>query len=278
MDEPEQPDYYGDLEIDFQSTVKEIKRAFYRLAKLCHPDKQAPGFNGDAIREAQVALCNELRRREYDRTYPEIRLQWLQHRKEVNAHNLREQLNKVEEERNRRKATEESAKKEAEAERRRKLAEDQRLAALKAEKERLRAQKEIRAEERSREAGRRAQERQEREAKERLRRAEEQKAEKEREERECLRRTKEKLAQERSSKALKQRREQQEKEAKERLVQILVEERQDTIRKNWTTMRAQAESRHLQPTEIHTPALNGTKSYLRVVVAFEELAINAKGH
>jgi len=134
------------------------------------------------------------------------------------------------------------------------------LAALRAEKERLRAQKEIEAEQRSREAGRRAQEQQEREARERLRRAEEKKAQEEQEEMERLRRMKERVAQERSREALKRRQEQQEKEAKERLVQILVEERQDTIRKKWTAMREQAEIQHLQPMKINNPALNGNKS------------------
>lgn len=75
-----------------------------------------------------------------------------------------------------------------------------------------------------------------------------------------LRKDKERKAEERSEEAAKKRREQQVREAKERLVQILIEERQDTIRRNWMTMREQAESRNLVPIDIRSPSLNRVES------------------
>ena len=56
MEQPAQPDHYGSLEIEPESTVREVKKAFNRLAKLHHPDKQAPGISVDAgrFREASI--------------------------------------------------------------------------------------------------------------------------------------------------------------------------------------------------------------------------------
>lgn len=114
--------------------------------------------------------------------------------------------------------------------------------------------------ERSREAGRKARERQEREARERIQKDQEKNAEQERVVKDRLRKDKERKAEERSEEAAKKRREQQVREAKERLVQILIEERQDTIRRNWMTMREQAESRNLVPIDIRSPSLNRVES------------------
>lgn len=205
------------------------------------------------VREAQEVLCDETRRQEYDIKYRAIRLQWVQYRKEKDAQQAREKLREDEEERVRRKAAEDAAEREAEAKRVRKLAEEKRLAAQ-------RAQREREAEEQSREAGRRAREQQEREARERLQREQEKKAEWEREAKERLRKDKETKAEERSKEAAKKRREQQDREAKERLVQILIEERQNTMRRNWTTIREQAESQNLKSTPVHSPTLNQVES------------------
>ena len=40
MEEPTPPDYYADLGLSPESSVSEIKKAFRRLAKVYHPDKQ----------------------------------------------------------------------------------------------------------------------------------------------------------------------------------------------------------------------------------------------
>ncbi|KAH9206684.1 hypothetical protein DL95DRAFT_450716 [Leptodontidium sp. 2 PMI_412] len=273
MEEPEIPDYYESLGVGPQSTVRDIRKAFNRLAKLHHPDKQAPGTCADAgefrkasslfivdVREAQETLCDEIRRREYDITYPAIQLQWIQYRKEKDFRQARERLRNAEEERVRRRAAEDAIKREAEAERARKVAEEEQLAAQRAEREKLWAQREREAEERSREAGRKARERQEREARERIQKDQEKKAEQERVVKDLLRKDKERKAEERSEEAAKKRREQQDREAKERLVQILIEERQDTIRRNWMAMREQAESRNLVPIDIRSPSLNRVES------------------
>jgi curved DNA-binding protein CbpA len=287
MEEPDMPDYYESLGVGPQSTVQVIKKAFRCLAKLHHPDKQAPGICADAgkfrrasslfivnvktyirrlsyhflqVREAQEALCDETRRREYDMIYPFLRLQWVQYRKEKDAQQAREELRNAEKERIRRRAAEDAAKREAEAERVRKLAEEERLAAQRAEREKLRAQREREAEERSREVARRAREQQERKARERLQKDQEKKAQQEREAKERLQKEKERKAEERSQEAAKKWREQQDKQAKERLLQILIEERQDTIRRNWTTIREQAETRNLKSVAARSPTLNQVES------------------
>ncbi|MCJ1479133.1 hypothetical protein MMC13_007817 [Lambiella insularis] len=264
MEEPELPDYYGDLGIEPHSSVQEIKRAFRRLAKLHHPDKQALGKCVDAkefrkIKEAEEKLCDESTRREYDQFYPFIRSQWAHYRRETDAQQLKEKLGK-DEEKTQRRSAEESARREVEAEKVRRAAEAARLATLRAEREKLRAQKEREAEERSREAGRRAREHQEREARERLQRYEDMNAEREREAKQRLWADKNKAAEARSRKVAEQLREQQEREAKERLVQIRVQERLETDRRNWAAMKEQADLRGLNSVGIQSPASNEARS------------------
>lgn len=61
MEEPELPDYYESLGVGPQSTVREIKGAFSRLAKLHHPDKQALGKCADAAefrKASSLAIAN----------------------------------------------------------------------------------------------------------------------------------------------------------------------------------------------------------------------------
>jgi DnaJ-domain-containing protein 1 len=46
--EPEIADYYADLGVPQQASVRDIKLAFFKLAKKHHPDKNAPGESIDA--------------------------------------------------------------------------------------------------------------------------------------------------------------------------------------------------------------------------------------
>lgn len=46
--EPAIPDYYADLGVPAYATPREIKAAWFRLAKQSHPDKMAPGETIDA--------------------------------------------------------------------------------------------------------------------------------------------------------------------------------------------------------------------------------------
>jgi DnaJ-class molecular chaperone len=46
--EPEISDYYADLGVSQQASARDIKLAFFKLAKKHHPDKKAPGESIDA--------------------------------------------------------------------------------------------------------------------------------------------------------------------------------------------------------------------------------------
>ncbi|KAK4153318.1 hypothetical protein C8A00DRAFT_33944 [Chaetomidium leptoderma] len=69
--QPEVADYYAALGISQDASSREIKSAWFKLAKLVHPDKKAPGTTIDAdefrkIREAYDCLKNKNTRARYN--------------------------------------------------------------------------------------------------------------------------------------------------------------------------------------------------------------------
>lgn len=64
--------YYEDIGLDSTATAKEIKEAFYRLSKECHPDRVGQDnvealLQFQAISEAYATLSDPRLRRQYDR-------------------------------------------------------------------------------------------------------------------------------------------------------------------------------------------------------------------
>jgi DnaJ-class molecular chaperone len=59
-------DYYKILEIDKNSTAKEIKSAYYRLSKKHHPDKNGDEILFHGINEAYNVLSDNEQKKEYD--------------------------------------------------------------------------------------------------------------------------------------------------------------------------------------------------------------------
>ena len=59
-------DYYKILEIDKNSTAKEIKSAYYRLSKKHHPDKNGDEIFFHGINEAYNVLSDNEKRKDYD--------------------------------------------------------------------------------------------------------------------------------------------------------------------------------------------------------------------
>ncbi|QDS68632.1 hypothetical protein FKW77_001564 [Venturia effusa] len=231
---PKEPDYYTDLGLQQTATFAEIKRAHHSLAKKHHPDKQAPGKCNDAhefrrTREAYEVLRDSSKRLMYDKHYPQLRDQWVQYRAWQETQHRREERRRQAEEA-RRLAEEKQAAKEL-AEQEAKAAEE-REARRKAEAERHAREKELKerlAEERSREAARKARERQEQTARARLHLQKQMEAER------------------RSEEAMQRARLEREIAAEERLKTIRIEEKQDAVRQNWTSMREAAEHRQAEP-------------------------------
>ncbi|KAG9235717.1 DnaJ domain-containing protein [Amylocarpus encephaloides] len=79
--EPKISDYYADLGLPQQANSRDVKTAFFKLAKRHHPDKKAPGMTIDAqdfrkIREAYECLFDKAKRAAYDALYFDLQDQW----------------------------------------------------------------------------------------------------------------------------------------------------------------------------------------------------------
>ncbi|KAH6699613.1 hypothetical protein EV126DRAFT_461021 [Verticillium dahliae] len=255
LTEPRVPDYYADLGLEQQANFQDIKVAFFRLAKAHHPDKKAPGksHRRPRIKEAYECLRDKARRLAYDEFYFDLRDQWARYREWQDTQRRNEEQKRAEEDARQRRATEaerarrmeaehraaeeraEQEKKAAEAARAQRMEEENRAATEKEERGRKKDERERQAEERSREAARKAREQHELAAKARLRR------EKERE------------AGERSTEVARRNRVERERVAKGRLKNTLIQEKQDTIRHNWATMRAAAERQEAERPQARPP-------------------------
>ncbi|KAK4241844.1 hypothetical protein C8A03DRAFT_11913 [Achaetomium macrosporum] len=244
--EPEISDYYADLGVSQYASAREIKFAWFKLAKLYHPDKKAPGRAVDAkefrkIREAYDCLKDEAARARYDAIYHHIQAQWAQYRERQDRFRRSQQHAQAEDEARRRRAAEQRAAKEEAARRR------------------AREEREREAEERSREAARKVRERQEQAARERLRKDEEA-AKRRKEELEELERAikearkraeeiqrvrlileRQMEADKRSAEAVRKARAEQEQAARERLKTAEIEEKHEALRRNWASLREAAD-------------------------------------
>ncbi|OIW33577.1 DnaJ-domain-containing protein [Coniochaeta ligniaria NRRL 30616] len=250
-----EPDYYRDLGIEQTASQSHIKKAYYRLAKVHHPDKKAPGQTVDAAefrQEAYEFLSDTCKRERYDRRYFSVQDDWAHYREWEHEQSRAQEQRRAEDEDRKRKAAEaerkrkmEQARREAEAERMRKEEEARRAKIEKAELERKRLEKQRLAEARSQEAARRARERQEEAAKRRLR----EQAIKELAEAELARERKQYLrakeAARRSEQAILKARLEQEREAQERLKILQVMEKQDEVRLRWARMREEAQLKEI---------------------------------
>lgn len=181
--EPTISDYYADLGLPQQASFRDVKVAFFKLAKKHHPDKKAPGMSIDAqdfrkIREAYECLSDKAKRAAYDAFYFHLQDQWTSYREWQETQRKDEEQKRADEEQRATRERAERERKAAEAERARRMEEEKRAAREKAEHERMREERARQAEERSEEAGRRAREQQEKVARERLRREREREAEK----------------------------------------------------------------------------------------------------
>jgi DnaJ-class molecular chaperone len=60
--EPRISDYYADLGLPQHASFRDVKLAFFKLAKKHHPDKKAPGMSVDAQDFRQVSLQKSILR------------------------------------------------------------------------------------------------------------------------------------------------------------------------------------------------------------------------
>jgi DnaJ-class molecular chaperone len=60
--EPRISDYYADLGLSQHASFRDVKLAFFKLAKKHHPDKKAPGMSVDAQDFRQVSLQKSILR------------------------------------------------------------------------------------------------------------------------------------------------------------------------------------------------------------------------
>ncbi|KAI1396125.1 DnaJ-domain-containing protein [Hypoxylon fuscum] len=238
--EPKTPDYYADLGLQQWATARDIKLAFFKLARLHHPDKKAPGKSIDAqdfrkVREAYECLTDKGRRAAYDSSYFDLRDDWDRYREWQDNKRKYEDKRRADEKQRVAREKAEKERRAAEAEQALRAEEEKRAAREKAEHERIRKEKIKRAEERSQEAARKAREQQEQAAKERIRRE------------------KAKEAERRSEESARKVRIEQEQAAQERLKNILIEEKQNAARRSWTKMREEAERRGTE--KMPTPSM-----------------------
>lgn len=68
-------DHYKILNLSFNATEEEIKRAFWKLAKMHHPDKGGNPYKFHQIYISYQFLMNKNKRKEYDKIYQQYKKQ-----------------------------------------------------------------------------------------------------------------------------------------------------------------------------------------------------------
>ncbi|KAI4928043.1 uncharacterized protein J4E92_005525 [Alternaria infectoria] len=181
--EPETADCYFDLGVTQYATATDIKAAYRILALQHHPDKKAPGRTIDAVEFRRVNEAFEIlrypeKRNEYDALYEGIQEEWAEYRCAYAKHELQEEIDRIDAEKEEARVQREQRRQEEE--RRRKAEEKARIEAERIARER----KEKLAEERSRQAAERAEKERARAAEEWLRKWEEEEETRQRQRRE----------------------------------------------------------------------------------------------
>jgi curved DNA-binding protein CbpA len=139
---PSRPDHYFNLGLATSATSLDVKTAFRKLALLHHPDKK--GLDADAaifrqIRDAHDVLIDPSTRLAYDRSYPRLRTQWAEYRRDYAEYLQRtevEQQRREQEDADRMRRAEERSHAEAEREEKERLS---RFANQRAQREREQA-------------------------------------------------------------------------------------------------------------------------------------------